>query len=108
LPNDTEAVWPVAEHGYVYIVQDAKRAGNALVLSFVDDLDDQVAAIARRGIQPARTLPRRAASDVGTSESSTCSITWGSALLLEIALARCASGEPGSIAVPLTSAVSTR
>ena len=42
-PNDTEAVWEVAEHRYVYIVQEPGRAGNALVLSFVDDLDDRVA-----------------------------------------------------------------
>jgi predicted enzyme related to lactoylglutathione lyase len=53
LPNDTEAVWEVAEHRYVYIVQEPGRAGNALVLSFVDDLDDRVAEIARRGIEPA-------------------------------------------------------
>ena len=53
LPNDTEAVWEVAEHRYIYIVQDPGRAGNALVLSFVDDLDDRVAQIARRGIEPA-------------------------------------------------------
>jgi hypothetical protein len=54
LPNDTEAVWEVAEHRYIYIVQNPARAGNALVLSFVDDLDDRVAEIARRGIQPAK------------------------------------------------------
>ncbi|MGC4958887.1 VOC family protein [Actinomadura citrea] len=54
LPNDIEAVWEVAEHRYVYIVQDPERAGNALVLAFVDDLGDRVAGIARRGIAPAR------------------------------------------------------
>jgi predicted enzyme related to lactoylglutathione lyase len=54
LPNDTEAVWEVAEHRYIYIVQEPGRAGNALVLSFVDDLDDRVAKIARRGIEPAK------------------------------------------------------
>jgi hypothetical protein len=54
LPNDIEAVWEVAGHRYIYIVQDPERAGNALVLSFVEDLDDRVAAIARRGIEPAR------------------------------------------------------
>jgi hypothetical protein len=53
LPNDIEAVWEVAENRYVYIVQQPERAGNALVLSFVDDLDDRVAEIARRGIEPA-------------------------------------------------------
>jgi hypothetical protein len=54
LPNDIEAVWEVAEHRYIYIVQDPGRAGNALMLSFVDDLDDRVAEITRRGIEPAR------------------------------------------------------
>jgi hypothetical protein len=54
LPNDIEAVWEVAEHRYVYIVEDPERAGNALVLSFVDDLDDRVAGITRRGIEPAK------------------------------------------------------
>lgn len=54
LPNDVEAVWEVAEQRYVYIVEDPDRAGNALVLSFVDDLDDRVAQVARRGIEPAK------------------------------------------------------
>jgi hypothetical protein len=54
LPNDIEAVWEVAEHRYVYIVQDPERAGNALVLSFVDDLADRVAKIAQRGLVPAK------------------------------------------------------
>ncbi|HEX5291808.1 MAG TPA: VOC family protein [Streptosporangiaceae bacterium] len=53
LPNGTEAVWQVAEHRYIYIVQDPERAGNALVLSFVDDLGSRVAELARRGIEPA-------------------------------------------------------
>ena len=53
-PNDIEAVWEVAEHRYVYIVQQPARAGNALVFSFVDDLGDRVAGIARRGIEPDR------------------------------------------------------
>jgi predicted enzyme related to lactoylglutathione lyase len=54
LPTDTEAVWMVAEHRYIYIVQDPLRAGNALVLSFVDDLDDRVAQLAQRGLDPAK------------------------------------------------------
>lgn len=53
-PHATEAVWEVAEHRYVYIVQDPRRAGNALILSFVDDLDERVATLAQRGIEPAR------------------------------------------------------
>jgi hypothetical protein len=47
-------VWEVAEHRYIYVVQAPERAGNALVLSFVDDLDDRVAKIARRGIEPVK------------------------------------------------------
>ena len=54
LPNDTEAVWEVAENRYVYIVQDPRRAGNALVLSFIDDLEERVAEIARQGIEPVK------------------------------------------------------
>ncbi|MER5387663.1 VOC family protein [Saccharopolyspora sp. NPDC002686] len=54
LPNEVEAVWKVAEHRYVYIVEDPERAGNALVLAFVDDLEDRVAAVARRGVEPAK------------------------------------------------------
>jgi catechol 2,3-dioxygenase-like lactoylglutathione lyase family enzyme len=54
LPNDIEAVWEVAEHRYVYIVEDPRRAGNALVLSFVDDLDERVVEVARRGIEPVK------------------------------------------------------
>jgi predicted enzyme related to lactoylglutathione lyase len=52
LPHDTEAVWELAEHRYIYIVQEPHRAGNALVLSFVDDLDERIAEIAGRGIEP--------------------------------------------------------
>jgi hypothetical protein len=54
LPNDIEAVWEVAEHRYIYIVQEPGRAGNAMALLFVDDLDDRVAEIARRGLEPAK------------------------------------------------------
>lgn len=54
LPNEIEAVWEVAEHRYVYIVEDPERAGNALTLSFVDDLGTRIAAIADRGLEPAK------------------------------------------------------
>lgn len=64
LPNDIEAVWEVATHRYIYIVQKPERAGNALVLSFVDDLDDRVAKIAGRGIEPAQ----RETYDSGTTK----------------------------------------
>ncbi len=53
LPHATEAVWELAEHRAVYIVEDAKRAGHSVQTLFVDDLDPLVAEIAARGIEPA-------------------------------------------------------
>ncbi|MEV7672173.1 VOC family protein [Streptomyces sp. NPDC000963] len=52
LPNDTEAVWELGEHRYVYIEQRPGRAGNALHTLFVDDLDARVAGITARGLRP--------------------------------------------------------
>jgi predicted enzyme related to lactoylglutathione lyase len=54
-PHETEAVWELGEHRFVFIVEDAERAGNAIPTLFVDDLDDRVAAIAGRGIEPAES-----------------------------------------------------
>jgi hypothetical protein len=53
LPHDTEAVWEVAEHRYVYILQEPEHAGHARLTLFVEDLDTRVAAIAERGLEPA-------------------------------------------------------
>ena len=53
LPNATEAVWELAEHRYLYIALLPKRAGHALHTVFVDDLDERVASISARGIEPA-------------------------------------------------------
>ncbi|MDX3643737.1 VOC family protein [Streptomyces sp. MB09-02B] len=51
-PNDTEAVWELAEHRYVYIEHRPGRAGHALHTVFVDDLDARVAGITGRGLEP--------------------------------------------------------
>jgi len=51
-PHETEAVWQIADSGSVYIVEDERGDGTALVTLFCDDLDDRVAAIAERGIEP--------------------------------------------------------
>ena len=51
-PHDTEAVWEVAEHRYVYVVEDADRAGNAVITLFVDDVRQRVADLAERGLAP--------------------------------------------------------
>ena len=49
-PNNVEAVWEVAEHCYLYIVVSPERAGRAVNLMFVADLDDRIGSIAARGI----------------------------------------------------------
>jgi catechol 2,3-dioxygenase-like lactoylglutathione lyase family enzyme len=52
-PNDTEAVWEVAEHRYLYIKLCPEHAGHALHTLFVSDLDAVVAHITDRGLEPA-------------------------------------------------------
>jgi hypothetical protein len=42
-PHDKEAMWELAEHRYVYIVQQLEHAGHAMNTLFVDDLDALVA-----------------------------------------------------------------
>ena len=53
VPNDTEAVWELAEHRYVFVEQRPEHAGHARHLVFVDDLEALVAQIAERGLVPA-------------------------------------------------------
>lgn len=53
-PNDTEAVWELAEHRYLYIEHLPGRAGHALHTLFVDDLDTRVAQITERGLEPTK------------------------------------------------------
>jgi hypothetical protein len=52
LPHETEAVWELAEHRSLFIVEDAEAAGHAIHTIFVDDLDKVVAEISSRGIEP--------------------------------------------------------
>jgi catechol 2,3-dioxygenase-like lactoylglutathione lyase family enzyme len=51
-PHDTEAVWTLADERSVYVVEHPEGAGNSVVTIFVDDLDEQAAAIAARGLEP--------------------------------------------------------
>ena len=53
LPNDTEAVWDVVEHGYLYIDVRPSAAGSAMQTLFVDDFDARISHIAERGLEPA-------------------------------------------------------
>lgn len=52
-PHATEAVWELAEHRYLYVVQAPEHAGHARHTLFVGDLDTLVAQIAERGLEPA-------------------------------------------------------
>jgi hypothetical protein len=52
VPNDSEAVWELAEHRYVYIEQRPEHAGHAKHTIFVADLDALIAQIADRGLDP--------------------------------------------------------
>jgi hypothetical protein len=54
LPHDTEAVWRLAEHRYVYIVERPKNAGHAAHTLFVDGVDALVAQVAGRGLNPVK------------------------------------------------------
>lgn len=52
LPNDEEAVWEIAEHRYVYIIEAPERAGHAVNTVFLEDLDPVIDGISARGIEP--------------------------------------------------------
>jgi hypothetical protein len=54
LASDTEAVWELAEHRWVFIVQRPEHAGHAIPTILVDDLDALVAQIADRGLEPTK------------------------------------------------------
>jgi catechol 2,3-dioxygenase-like lactoylglutathione lyase family enzyme len=50
LPNEREAMWQLAATASVYLVADESRAGRGRLTVFVGDLDQELAAIAGRGI----------------------------------------------------------
>jgi catechol 2,3-dioxygenase-like lactoylglutathione lyase family enzyme len=52
-PNATEVVWTVADDRSLYIEEDPRRAGGALITVFVDDLDAVISEIGSRGLEPA-------------------------------------------------------
>jgi predicted enzyme related to lactoylglutathione lyase len=57
--NDREVMWEICHGGWLYLVEDAGRAGHALVSIAVPDLDRTVAEMVDRGIdKPAvETIP---------------------------------------------------
>jgi catechol 2,3-dioxygenase-like lactoylglutathione lyase family enzyme len=55
LPHATEAVWELADHRYLYIVEDSEAPGGTVTI-LVDDLDAFDAEVASRGLEPAERL----------------------------------------------------
>jgi catechol 2,3-dioxygenase-like lactoylglutathione lyase family enzyme len=53
LPNDTEAVWELAGHRYMFIEVRPEHAGHAMHTVFVSDFDARISDIAGRGLEPA-------------------------------------------------------
>jgi len=51
-PNDTEAVFELAEHRYLYLEVLPERAGHGLCTLFVPDLDERIASAGARGVRP--------------------------------------------------------
>ncbi|HEY1368776.1 MAG TPA: VOC family protein [Gaiellaceae bacterium] len=58
-PNEDEAAWRLTDTGWIYVVEDAGRAGNALLTVLVEDLETHVAELAARGLatQPIEIVP---------------------------------------------------
>src|SRR5258708_23153602 len=57
--TEHEAMWQVADTGWIYVVGDTNRAGKALLTFLVDDLEDHVAKLGERGLQTSaiQTVP---------------------------------------------------
>jgi hypothetical protein len=51
-PNDSEAVWTLADERSVYIVEQPGGAGHSIVTVWFDDFDARLAAVAARGLEP--------------------------------------------------------
>jgi catechol 2,3-dioxygenase-like lactoylglutathione lyase family enzyme len=51
-PNEIERTWKLTDESWIYVVTDPERAGKALVTVMVDDLDERLAALAGRGVEP--------------------------------------------------------
>ena len=54
LASETEAVWQLAEHRWLYTKQQADHAGHGELTVFLTDLDATVAGAAERGLEPDR------------------------------------------------------
>jgi predicted enzyme related to lactoylglutathione lyase len=62
VPNENEMMWRMTGNGWIYVIEDAKRAGGTVVAIAVSDLEQLVADLADRGISPGTI---EAAGDAG-------------------------------------------
>ena len=53
LAHETEAVWEIAEHRFLYVDEDPEQAGHARHTLFVEDLEAVVGGIGDRGLEAA-------------------------------------------------------
>jgi hypothetical protein len=60
VPNDVEACWTVTDTGWIYVLEDAERAGTSLATVLVDDLPGHVAQLDARGIEHGPVEPNGA------------------------------------------------
>jgi catechol 2,3-dioxygenase-like lactoylglutathione lyase family enzyme len=51
VPNESERLWRLTDGGWVYVVEDAERAGGGLLTLIVDDMDAHLAELEGRGIE---------------------------------------------------------
>jgi hypothetical protein len=71
LPNDIEAVWAVGEHRWLYLLQDAPKAGCALVTIMVADLDARRRSAGAASSRPSSRTTARRASTSSTTPTAT-------------------------------------
>ena len=45
-------MWKLADDRYIYVIEDANRAGGAVGMIWVDDPESEAARIAERGLKP--------------------------------------------------------
>ena len=50
LPHATEAAWQLTDTGWLYVVEDAAATGEGRFTMLVDDLEEEIAALAQRGL----------------------------------------------------------
>ena len=72
VPNDTEAVWELADHRYVYIDVRPEHAGHAMHTLFVGDFDARMSQLAAAWSRPnARPTPTASARPPSATRTAT-------------------------------------